>query len=364
VVVLTTPTEVWARRRRPTALDPLFRLGARDAGGAPPVVAVDDSGNAMVVWAEGPTRGVARRFTAGAGWPTGWSEAEPIWSDAGVTVAALRMDAAGDAVVSWEGPAGVGLRLREAGFGWYNGVTALGAGDQVNADLARLGMSIRVLVSWRQSWSGSPATSGVFARIYTLSRETHLATPGPQVQLLEQPAAATAIHNAGAGMSDDGRALLIADRDGAIARIYDGAAWSADVPLSPIRAPLSLTVSRDGTALLGWYGCNPCVTRIARFSSNGWHSDTELAIPSAPLVRAAGERAVAVWVEPIDQAPSIVASERQPLLGWSTPHPLEQDNARNDSVTLSMAPDGTAVAVWLKRPSPGAPGEAWSARVR
>jgi hypothetical protein len=369
VMVLATTTQIWARRRLPAGWDEPFLVATRPMGGPAPLVGIDDAGNAMVTWADGSARGVARRFTASAGWPAGWSGEEELWNTPTVSAAVMKMDEAGDAVVAWEGTGGVKLRLYEAGHGWYPIAPVTASGDSVQADLARLGPELRVLVTWRQAWSGTSETAGVFAAVHSHVRETHTPLPASPTQVLAQQSAATTTKNVAVAMDSTGKALALMVRaEATFAKRFDGSQWVGEMSFGVSTKDPTMGMSRpDGVALVAVYACSPCGTQIVRFSpGNNWHGDVGVTSAEAvPLLGVAtGNRAVAVWVQSDNSLPSIFGSERRPGLFWTPLHLLEDDSTqRHDRAGLSMHADGTGMAVWLRRPSAGAGGEVWSARL-
>lgn len=288
-----------------------------DADGWSPRVAMDDNGDAIVLWVqlEGNSSSVyARRFT-----PTdGWGTSEVIDLGSGRTWSAeLAMNADGSAIAIWQQGDEVYANQFALPGGW-TGAIPLGSGEKGGLPRVAMDPSGRAIALWLRR------ADYQHDRVYA-------------------------------------RELTSADGWGSIATLDTG-------PRSPLVVSLAMNLKGNATAVwLEYKGRNDRFEVYAnRFSpATGWGTESSIGVLTGdyrpfiayspyppPLPAVAMDHvgnAVVVW--PRDDAPTngLWAATYDPFNGgWEDPEPIVPGAGRARSLRAAMDDDGNAIVAWTR----------------
>ena len=279
-----------------------IRIDSDNSNAASPQLAVDGSGNAVVVWAQANSIWSAR-FTAGVGW-----DVATIISSGGTSVAApqVAVNTNGDAVAVWQqldGTQNVWANRYLAGWGWDTAATISdGAGDATVPQVAADDSGNDVAV-WAQ-FDGT--RDNIMANRYI----------------------------AGSGWGT--AALIETDNNGA--------------------ATPQVSIGADGDGMAVWQQSDGIRTNIWAnhySAATGWdgatlieHDDAGPATDPQIASDATGN-ATAIWAQSDSMRYKIMANHYISGSGWSTATLIETDNSGDAALPqIAVGADGNAVAVW------------------
>ena len=279
-----------------------IRIDSDNSNAASPQLAVDGSGNAVVVWAQANSIWSAR-FTAGVGW-----DVATIISSGGTSVAApqVAVNTNGDAVAVWQqldGTQNVWANRYLAGWGWDTAATISdGAGDATVPQVAADDSGNDVAV-WAQ-FDGT--RDNIMANRYI----------------------------AGSGWGT--AALIETDNNGA--------------------ATPQVSIGADGDGMAVWQQSDGIRTNIWAnhySAATGWdgatlieHDDAGPATDPQIASDATGN-ATAIWAQSDSMLYKIMANHYISGSGWSTATLIETDNSGDAALPqIAVGADGNAVAVW------------------
>jgi hypothetical protein len=374
------------------AFDPPARISDGEGLNDNPLIAVDGSGGAIVAWEEGvqePETGsikahlMARRFSVDRGWPDGWELPElvsPYRPSVHQMLRGLAMTAAGHAIVSWgtldevfptSGIAEAYLRVFEPGYGWPAPVKVSGpsvTADWVNVDVVQIGQRLQVVAAWT-AYDNVTAKTNASGAAYTHDLETHSGVLGPIETLAADPLISALTPRV--WLDAVGNAFVKVDmiqytdaylRSGFLSR-YEAGVWTA-APLFQDGERIladAFSAGRGGDAVLLFERCDPlCQISGRRFSAGA--SDPVEAISSLnlgeeehyPAVAVDGSgHAIAAWSEYHGGTSSLMASELDPVSGWSVAHSLADAQGGYFSVAVAFGPKGIGVVTWFRRDDAG-----------
>lgn len=385
----------------PPATPVLIGNGIGDAT-APPSVAMDGSGNAVVVWSQhdGAWYSIyGIRFSAGSGWGATsdveaasgnasnpqvamdaggnatavWysgnvygnrADAAGNWDGAGLlsdavglaSAPSVAMNGAGDAMAVWHQFDGSSdkpyARRYTAGGGW-EAVQTIGAGA-ANARVA-MDASGHAIAVWRQVDGG---TYGIFAARYT---------PGvgwSVPQAIDDSASEAVVPDI--AMSSGGDAVVVWSQvDGAVqgvhaARYTPAGGWEPAQVLDTGTAYATnpqVAMDGSGNAIAVWRQYDGSRHRIytRRLAAGGsWDATVQIESPAGsdawePFVaQDASGRAIAIWLQWQSTTFGVFVNRYTPGSGWGTAELLADatDNAQTPRVAIDAT--GRAIAAWLQ----------------
>jgi hypothetical protein len=339
-----------------------------------PQVAVDASGNAIAVWEQAVGAGEedvrANRYVAGSG----WGQAQLVSNLAEVGEAndvQIAMDASGNALVVWRQSEGEGVRQNL----WFNryavssgwGVPDLverSPGDTFAPQIAMNASGIAMAV-WRQSEDGSDLVNVMASRYepgsgWAVPELVELNNSGdafdPQIAL-HANGNAIAVWN----QFDGTRHNIWASR------FTPAGQWSAPelIEFDDLDRAFDPQISMDasGNAIAVWEQSDGVRLNIwaSRFDGTRWDTaqkietdDTDDARGPQVAMDASGN-ALAVWEQSDGTSDSIWAARYVAGAGWRAPELLEtSDTDDTEEPQIAMNANGNAIAVW--RQSAGAVG--------
>jgi hypothetical protein len=319
---------------------------------ASPQLAMDGSGNAVVVWTQAGSIWT-NRYTAGVGWGAATSI-----SSGGTTVAApqIAVDSNGDAVAVWQQLAGAQNNVWAshylAGWGWGTATTISdGAGDatipQVAADAS--GNAVAVWAQFDGTRDNIMANrylaGGGWGTAALIETDNSGAAANPQVS----------VGTDGNGMAvwqqSDGTRTNIWANHYSAATGWDGATLIEHDDAGPATDP-QVVVDGTDNAVAVWAQNNSVWT--ARYTAGvSWNTATSISsggtsVAAPQITAAASGDAVAVWQQ-LDSTQNIWANRYSAGSGWDGAMLIEHDDA-GPAVDPQIAVDGTdnAVAVWAQ----------------
>ena len=359
-----TRDNIWANRYTPSGgWGTAALIETNNAGDAMyPQVAMDGSGNAVAVWhqSDGTRNNIwANRYTPSGGWGTA---ALIETDDAGsALIPQVAMDGSGNAVVVWaqfDGTRGNiwANRYTPAG-GW--GTAALietdNAGNAVYPQVAVDGSGNAVAV-WYQSdgtryniWANRYTPSGGWGTAALIETDNAGDAVSPQVAM-DGSGNAVAVWYQSDGTRDNIWAnwYTPAGGWGTAALIETDNAGSALIP--------QVAMDGSGNAVAVWYQSDGTRYNIwaNRYTpSGGWGTAALIETDNAgdavsPQVAMDGSgNAVAVWYQSDGTRNNIWANRYTPAGGWGTATLIETDNAGNALIPqVAMDGSGNAIAVW------------------
>jgi len=284
---------------------------------ASPQIAMDGSGNAVVVWAQANSIWAAR-YTAGVGWGAATTISDGVGN---ATAPQIAVDTNGDAVVVWQqldGIQNVWANHYLAGWGWGTATTISDGAGNATAPQVAADTSGNAVAVWAQS---DGTRDNIMANRY--------------------------LNGSGWGTA----ALIETDNNGAAAKPQ-------------------VSVAADGNAIAVWQQSDGTRTNIwsNRYTAGtGWdaaalieHDDTGDATDPQVAVDGLGN-AVAIWTQSDGLHNNIWANRYAADNAWGTPALIESDNSGDASLPrIAIGTDGNAVAVWQQ--SDGARTNIWSNR--
>lgn len=329
------------------AWGPGVRIAPPDASGlSSPDVAAGGGGRALAVWLRGSGSGV--RALVASGVRGRWSRPRAI-SGPGAARPRVAMNDRGDAAVVWIVQDGLGAAVRRGPSGrWSTARVARsqGAVRDLRVVVDRAG---RPTVLWSEA-DGADWVARVAARASPRAgwsvRPPRIATPGPDPPELSLAARSGA---------------LVGWREGAVARA-SATSRSAFEPARQIAGNTdgrpALAIARVGGMLAAWTSLLPGGTRVVQASDRPgaggpWGSAQDVGIGSGPLVSLGdGGDAVLAWGLGAGQTQGVVAATRPVAgAGWrSSPVVGAQGCAcLLQPAGLALDPNGTAVVAWRRR---------------
>jgi dipeptidyl aminopeptidase/acylaminoacyl peptidase len=372
---------VWARRylSATNAFDSLFQISDTSSPGIESRVAVDDAGNAIVVWADraGAGKIYARRFLidgvgeAAPGAAGSWRAIETVQTPVASTVSFSALDVAmtpdGSVAVSWIASdlggatptSSAYLKIFEAGGSWAAS-ERIGAGiscDKPRVAIAHVSNSLQIVAAWNEDTPGAEKT---FTTRYVYDLTTHAgAFSSAPISLLTD----ATLHGAvwGAGIDVAGNAFVATSesdntatgkRNIVINHFADGT-WVTPTVVSTtngVDAP-SLSVGRTEGAVVLWRQCAPCALWGRRFDQGIWQpveqiSATDATVGNNLVALNNSGYALAIWSRNVDGAPRVMAAEFDPAKGWWPQHLIDQDGT---AASLALGTNGVGLAAWTRR---------------
>jgi hypothetical protein len=319
---------------------------------ASPQLAMDGSGNAVVVWTQN-AKIWTNRYTAGVGWGAATSISTGVTS---VATPQIAVDTNGDAVAVWQQSTGAQNNIWAnhylAGWGWDTATTISdGAGDATVPQVAT-DTSGNAVAVWAQ-FDG--ARDNIMANRYLagsgwgtaglIETDNNGAAADPHVSVAAD----------GNGMavwqqSDGTRTNIWANRF-ATATGWDGAMLIEHDDAGPATDP---RIAVDGTdnAVAVWVQNNSIWT--ARYTTGvGWNTATSISSGgtsvAAPQISAdASGDAMAIWQQ-LDGTQNIWANRNSAGSGWDGAMLIEHDDAGPATdPQIAVDGNGNAVAVWAQ----------------
>jgi hypothetical protein len=278
-----------------------------------PRVAVNDEGNAVVVWVQQRNDSSTGIFINRSTFGGSWGDAKPVVPTQIADMAApgVGIDPSGNVTVVWE---------------------------QLDGEVS----SIWAIRFPAQGASGTPAA---------LEFDNEGDARDPQVAV---DSAGNAIAVWRQRETQDARFQIYANRYPA----SDGR-WRDPTPIGVTEAgdagKPQLAMSDDGSAVVVWAQSNGDLVGVwsNRFSPDlDWEGPTPIGpldLGPARLPQVASSPsgdAVAVWVQFDGRQESIWSNRYAPDRGWATSVALEKDDARASGPHVAVDPDGNAVAIW------------------
>ena len=337
-----------------------------DAGDANnPQVAVDDGGNAVAVWPQfdgSRTNILANRYVAGSG----WIGAIPIESDSGAASAPhIAVDGTGNAVVVWS-QADTTPRINiwanhfTLGVGWA-APSLIESDDTGDAQAPHIAINGNddTEAMWAQS---DGLRTNIWANHYTVGWGWSTAA------LIETDNAGDAV-NPRIAIDASGNALAVWQQADGSARINiwanrytAGGAWGTAALIesddSGDAGNPQIAVDADGNALAVWQqtdGSARINIRANRYTAgSGWGTATLIETDDSgdatnPQIAVDGKgNALAVWQQADGSARiNIWANAYSIDTGWEAAELIETDNAGNaTNPRVAVDDNGNAVAVW------------------
>jgi len=318
-----TANSIWARGYRyailgsaePAALT-LIETGAGQASS--PQVAMDNSGNGVVVWvqSDGTADSIwSNRYAPG----TGWGTATLVETGEGIASSPqVAMDNSGNATAVWvqsDGADSIWANRYVPGTGWGTATLVETGAGQASSPQVAMDNSGNATAVWVQP---DGTADSVWSNRYAPGTGWETAT---------------------------------------FVETGEGKASSPQVAMNGGGNSVVVWVQPDGTADSIW--SNRYVP------GTGWGTATlvetgEGKASSPQVAMNSGDNAVAVWVQPDGTADSIWSSRYVSGTGWGTPTLLEAGPGNASSPQVAMDGGGNAVAVWVQ--SDGAFSSIWSNR--
>ncbi len=354
---------IWARHYRTVGgWDTAVRIDNNESGDAvSPQVAMDDSGNVLVVWqqSDGVQESIwSSRYTPAKGW--GDSEVVENYDSGPAVEPRLAMNEAGQAVVIWRQNAGedehIWANRFTPGSGWgtaaFVNIDTGSDGWSPAVAMDRNGNVIAVWVGWYNGslkpWANrfSPESGWEGAERIGLD-------------LLEQsdyPKIA---------MSEGGEALVVWEQGDEkknslwTNRFVPGVGWSGATPIEMQQAGkvsnLQVAMDGSGNAMLFWQQSDGLKERVWTsyfVPEGGWgearlmEPDRERITVGARVAMGRDGRATAVWIRGGERW-EIWANRFAPNEGWGVAESISIDDPGNAwHPYLALGEDGTAMTVW------------------
>src|SRR3990172_3267275 len=351
---------IWIRRHVPgLGWDVATALETTLADSFYPDVTVIPNGNATAVWQRSDSTIWARRYSPA----TGWVPAEQVGQfpgGSGRPGPRVAMDPSGNAIVVWlQGNATSGTPHKVAanryvrGLGWL-GETLLDSNSVGTVDGA--GVALDAQGSGFAFWTRWESTWNVYARRFNISGGWETVVP------IESDPGESGWPQLGLGLAGDG--LLVWQYNQISGGMTKAALWTASSGWqAPVRIDTGantnvyephLGVDSDGVATAVWSEANGTEWNVfsARYVPGvGWGPETPLESSSAAatgvMVAVAGSGAAfAVWLQQVGATNSVFSNRYAPGVGWegSTLIEAESDDASEPRVSVSS--NGYAAAVW------------------
>lgn len=330
------------------------RLSSSKEGSNLPDVAMDVRGNSVAVWSapEGP--GVERIEASVRPAGGSWSGPVPLSPEgAKAQNPQVAVDDAGEATVVWSQEEGATTELRSvsmaAGSGWTPAANVSTAGDEpVGFDLA-VGRSGEAIVAYEDRAGPKPR-----------ARVTTRLPGGGWTEAVTVSAAGEEAYAPSVSLGNGGTAAVVwpvTDGVRAVERPVAGA-WSKPVDVvtgEGLYSP-AIAVAPDGEVVAVWRKSeNGKGAFVQSASETGgiWSPPQELGVgffySGAPRIEIdAGGEAVALWERSESSALSILAASRPRGGAWSAPTELSHPGeAASYAPNLAIGLDGQVAAVWL-----------------
>lgn len=345
-----------------------LQQGSQDAEA--PRVAISAGGDAVAVWQQDDgTRFqlYSNRFVSGVG----WSGAEPVEAqDRGdATHHRVAMDDAGDAVVVWQyadGSAWTNRMMAGAGWGAPEPLEDDG-GTAIEPRIAMNGEGDAVAV-WQER---SASSGGLQDQVFLWARRYVPGSGWASPQVVASGAIDVGypdVRGAEVAIDAAGNAIVIFERAGVASylmtaeRNVPGAAWSPPEQIEPaavddMKEP-SLAMDPAGDAVALWLSPSHASNFAARFAPDtGWEVGQAVNDGYPTGVAIGGDAsAIAVWAQ---GGVGVSASRSDPGAGWSAAESIQPETL---GAAVSLAPrvamddDGCAVTVWVTSPAGGTAG--------
>jgi uncharacterized protein YheU (UPF0270 family) len=323
-----------------------------DAGDASdPQVVADGNGNAVAVWAQADGSSIthisANRYVAGSGWLT------PIRIDSDNTNDAvspqLAMDGSGNAMVVWAQAGSIWAKRYTAGVGWGAAMSISSGGTSVAAPQITVDTNGDAVAVWQQL----DGTQNIWANHYLAGWGWGTATTisdGVGNATVPQVVADTSGNAVAVWAQFDGT------RDNIMANRYlAGSGWGTaaliETDNSGTAANPQISVGADGNGMAVWQQSDGTRTNIwaNHYSAgSGWdgamlieHDDTAGAIDPQVATDTSGN-AVAVWT----QSNSIWSARYTAGVGWNTATSIISGGTSVAAPQVAVDASGDAVAVW------------------
>ena len=336
----------------------LIEFDNTHSAGTEPQIAADASGNAIAVWTQSngtDIKVMANRYTVGVSWGT----PQPIEGIAGnASNPQIAMDAAGNAVVTWEKNDGTRdnawANRYTAGTGWGT-ATLLETNDTSNASYPQVGVddSGNAIVTWGQG--------GIWVNQYTDGTGWGTAT------LIQATVA-----NPRIAVNSSGNAIIVG-RDSSNQNLWashytPGTGWSTASTIETIGGGGAtfhqLAIDKDGNGMLVWESYVGTEISIwAKYytaASSSWETsgaiENDGGTAYAPQVAFdPSGNAIAVWRWQFDDGTTfpkynIWANRYVKGTGWGTATLIEPNDDNSDAYPpqLGIDANGNAIAVWYQ----------------
>ena len=337
----------------PTWLAPT-QLSPSKEGSNFPDVAMDARGNSVAVWSAPEGSGVERIEASVRPAGGSWSGPVPL-SPGGVKAQSpqVAVDDAGDATVVWSQEEGSATVLRSvtmpAGSGWAPAVNVSTAGDEpAGFDLA-VGRSGEAIVVYEDRGGGKPR-----------ARVTTRQAGGAWTEAVTVSAAGEEAFDPSVSLGDGGTAAVVWPVNEGVRAVERPAAgtWSKPVYIVTGEGSYSpaIAVAPDGEAIAVWRKSENgkgAFLQSASETGGGWSPPQELGVgffySGAPRIAIdAGGEAVALWERSESSVLSILSASRARGGAWSAPTELSHpDEEASYAPNLAISPVGQVAAVWL-----------------
>jgi len=336
-------------------------------------VAMDANGNAIAVWQQ--TDGTrfdiwSNRYTTGVGWAT----EEPIELDdrGAALVPQVAMDPSGDAVAVWQHFDGTRFNIwanryaPDEGWGRAEPIETDDVGDATAPQVA-VGPTGIAIVVWQQS---DGMRDNIWSKRYTPSQGWGTPQPVETDNSGEAEAPQIAVDAEGNGVavwqqSDGERFNIWASRYTA-----SDDRWSIaeliEVDDTGDSAEPQVAVSANGTALAVWVqfdGTSFDVWSNRLEPDGGWDGaeridNGDLDDARTPhIAMNARQSAVAVWIQPYREQPSVFSNRHSASDGWGAHQPIAAHDTWTQAPRVAVDPDDNALATWTEF------GGVWSSRL-
>ncbi len=318
-----------------------------------PRIAVDSSGNAIAVWyqSDGTNNSIyANRYSAGSGWGT---EAL-IENNAGdAAYPQVAMDTSGNAMVVWEQGGSIYATRNTVGIGWDASATLIesGAGIAAIPQIAIDGSGNAIAV-WQQN-------DGSYDSIYA---NRYVAGSGWGTAVLVESSSTGNAASPQIAADSNGNAMAVwFQSDGTYDSIYAnrytvGSGWGTAGLIESDSAGAAsnpqVAIEGSGNALAVWEQSDGTRINILsnRYTSgSSWgsaeliESDDTGSAGNAHIAVNSGGHAMAVW----EQGNNILANHYTAGSGWGSAELIETDDTGGTSnPQVAMDSDGNAMAVW------------------
>ncbi len=355
--------QIWARRYLPDAgWGEAVRLGNGGGGDAfSPQVAMDAAGNALVVWqqSDGVWESIwSARFVSGKGWESASLIEDNSLGDG--IAPRLAMNDAGEAVVVWRQNMGEGIEqvwanrfIPSTGWGVATRIDGVTGEDGWSPDVAmdHRGNAVAVWVSWYngslKTWANHFSPESGWAAAQRIGPDVPERADYPRV-----------------AMDSDGRATVVWEQKGDtwyhiwVNRFTPASGWGSarriETETAGNASGPQVAMDESGNAIVVWLQSGGSGNGIwsSRFeAANGWGEARRIVSNSAGTAlapRVAMERgsAVVAWIQSSDRG-EIWATRFAPQRGWGSAEWISPGDAGSAwHPELAMDEYGEVMVVW------------------